>query len=73
VRKNAAPSAYLGSVSSNHAFIARKDRVFTRIGIYAFATLIMVNATSDFEFFYEVFKHVPQPANRTYYESSVPK
>lgn len=73
VRKNAAPSAYLGSISSNYAIVTRFDRVFLRVLIYGIATLTMINATNDFEIFYEMFYHLTPPVHKTYYESDVPK
>lgn len=73
VRKNAIPSAYLGSISSNFAIIPRRERIGTRLIIFFATTVAMINATNDFEIFYEIFYHLPQPAHKTYYEHDVPK
>jgi hypothetical protein len=63
----------MGRISSNFTVVSRFENRATRVGIYLFTTLIVINATRDFSFFYEVVKHLPAPATRTYYESSVPK
>lgn len=73
VSKNGNPSARMGTISTNLAIVPRWDRLATRFGIFLITTIAMVNATNDFEIFYELFRHLPQPASRTYYESSLPK
>lgn len=73
VRKHANPSAYLGSVSTNFAYVSRFDNLVTRIGMFVAVSLLMISATSDFTIFYELFYHVPNPKFQTYYENSVPK
>lgn len=73
VRKNANPTAIYGTISTNWAYVTKRDRILTRGGIYFMTALAMVFATNSFEIFYEVFRHLPEPAQRTYYEHSVPK
>ena len=58
VRKYGKPAMQYGILSSNLSLISRSEMMVRRIGIYCATAFFMVQATGDFEIFYELFTHL---------------
>ena len=72
ITKYARQSGKFGRVSSNCTILTRPDLYIKRIGLFAITTFMIVNATRDFEVFYELFVHLRQPLNKVLWEDKVP-
>lgn len=48
VRKNSNVSGYLGSVSTNFAYVAKFDKKVATLGFLAITTMMFYNSTNNF-------------------------
>ena len=72
VRKYGNPSGRGGSVSTNISINGFYEIRTMRGLIFGTVSVLMVLASEDFEFFYEVFTHVPPPYHKILHENAIP-